>query len=272
MLKIGEFSKLSRVSIRMLRHYDELGLLTPETIDPYTGYRYYSASQLVRMNRITALRAMGFSLAAIRDLLSHWENRSDLERHLLVKRAEAEEEARTAEWRLQLLDTALERLRKDENTMKYDVTLKTMPERYVASVRMTIPCYEREGDVWHVLCAETDHMRLQSADPCYCSVVFYDEGFKETDVDVEARKTVTGQYPDTEHVKFKTVPEVTFASCTYQGGYEKINEVNAAVAAWVEANGYDYGGPAFNIYHVSPHETKNPDEFVTEVCYPVKPK
>ena len=60
MLKIGEFSKLSRVSIRMLRHYDELGLLTPETIDPYTGYRYYSASQLVRMNRITALRAMGF--------------------------------------------------------------------------------------------------------------------------------------------------------------------------------------------------------------------
>ena len=108
MLKIGEFSKLSRVSIRMLRHYDELGLLTPETIDPYTGYRYYSASQLVRMNRITALRAMGFSLAAIRDLLSHWENRSDLERHLLVKRAEAEEEARAAEWRLQLLDTALE--------------------------------------------------------------------------------------------------------------------------------------------------------------------
>ena len=154
--------------------------------------------------------------------------------------------------------------------MEYDVILKTLPERYVASVRMTIPSYEREGDVWHVLCEETDHMHLQPADPCYCSVVFYDEGFKEADVDVEAQKTVKGRYPDTEHVKFKTVPAVTFASCTYKGGYDKISAVNEAVAAWVEANGYTYDGPAFNIYHVSPHETRDPEAFVTEVCYPVK--
>lgn len=253
----------------MLRHYDELGLLVPETTDPFTGYRYYSTDQLVRMNRITALRAMGFSLSAIRDLLERWEDRADLERHLLVKRMEAEEEVRAAEWRMRLLDTALERLRK-ETAMEYDVILKTLPERYVASVRMTIPCYEREGDVWHVLCEETDHMHLQPADPCYCSVVFYDEGFKEADVDVEAQKTVKGRYPDTEHVKFKTVPAVTFASCTYKGGYDKISAANEAVAAWVEANGYTYDGPAFNIYHVSPHETRDPEAFVTEVCYPVK--
>ena len=270
MLKIGEFSKLSRVSIRMLRHYDELGLLTPGAVDECTGYRYYSEGQLVRMNRITALRAMGFSLAAIRDLLDHWEDRKDLARHLQVRREEAKEAAKEAEWRLRLLDTALERLRKDDNSMKYDVTLKTLPERYVASVRMTIPCYEQEGEVWRILCEETDRMHLQPTDPCYCSVVFHDEGFKESDVDVEAQKTVKGQYPDTEHVRFRTVPEVTFAACTYKGSYDKITEVNEAVAAWVESNGYVYDGPAFNIYHVSPHETHNPEEFVTEVCYPVR--
>lgn len=55
-----------------------------------------------------------------------------------------------------------------------------------------------------------------------------------------------------------------------KGSYNLIGEVNAAVAAWIEANGYDYVAPSFNIYHVSPHETDNPDEYVTEVCYPVK--
>ena len=49
-------------------------------------------------------------------------------------------------------------------------------------------------------------------------------------------------------------------------------EVHAAVIAWMEADGYEPAGPMFNIYHVSPHETQNPDEFVTEICYPVKKK
>ena len=66
------------------------------------------------------------------------------------------------------------------------------------------------------------------------------------------------------------MPPVTFASATYRGPYSKISEVNAAVAAWVRDNGYVYDGFAFNIYHVSPHETSNPEEFVTEVCYPVR--
>ena len=66
------------------------------------------------------------------------------------------------------------------------------------------------------------------------------------------------------------MPPVTFASATYQGPYSEINAVNAAVAAWVRDNGYIYDAPAFNIYHISPHETQNPEEFVTEICYPVR--
>lgn len=62
MLKIGEFSRLSRISVRMLRHYDEIGLLAPDTVDPETGYRYYSEEQLAAASRITALREMDFSL------------------------------------------------------------------------------------------------------------------------------------------------------------------------------------------------------------------
>lgn len=165
----------------------------------------------------------------------------------------------------------MERLRKDAN-MKYDVTLKTLPERYVASVRQIIPCYEQEHILWQILMEETAGMNLLPGDPCYCSVTFHDGEYKESDVDVEAQKTVRGRYADTEHVVFKTVPPVTFASATYKGPYEIIGEVNATVAAWVRDNGYEFDGPAFNIYHVSPAQTQNPDELVTEVCYPVKRK
>lgn len=271
MLKIGEFSKLSRVSIRMLRHYDETGLLAPETIDPFTGYRYYSETQLLTASRITALKEMGFSLAGVAELLACYDDRAALERHLLLKRTEAMAAEEEVKRRLRLLDTVIERLRKDE-PMKYDVTVKTLPERYVASVRQVIPSYDREGDLWHIFCRETAHMHIQDGDPCMCTALLYDGEYKEANVDVEIQKSVRGSYPDTEHVRFKTVPAVQVASAVCKGGYDQISEVNAAVAAWVEANGYAFDGIAFNIYHVGPHETRDPGEFVTEVCYPVRKK
>ena len=91
-------------------------------------------------------------------------------------------------------------------------------------------------------------------------------------MELEAWKTVKGTYPDTPHVKFCTLPAVTVASCIFRGPYSGIGEVYAALAAWIEANGYEYDGPMFNIYHVSPHETQAPQTFVTEACYPVRKK
>ena len=271
MLKIGEFSKLSRISIRMLRHYDEIGLLTPETIDPFTGYRYYSEAQLFTAGRITALKDMGFKLCDAAELLKRWEDRNLLEQRLLDQREAVRLQAEESARRLRLLDTALERLRKDE-PMKYDVTVKTIPERYVASVRQIIPRYEREGDLWGILMQAAAGMHIQDGAPCLCTATFHDREYQESNVDVEVQKTVLGSYPDTEHVKFKTMPQVLVASAVCKGSYDQMGEVNAAIASWVEANGYDFDGPMFNIYHVSPHETNDPDEFVTEACYPVRKK
>jgi len=184
MLKIGEFSKLSRVSVRMLRHYDEIGLLKPAEIDRFTDYRYYRE------------------------------------------------------------------------------------DRYAATIRMTIPRDEDGGMIWGKLAEETCRMNLVENDPCLCAVTCLDGEYKEENVEMMAWKTVKGSYPDTEHVKFHTLPEVTVASCTYLGSYTRITDVYTAVIAWMEANGYEPAEPMFNIYHVSPHETQNPDEFVTEVCNP----
>ena len=203
MLKIGTFSKLSRLSIRMLRRYDELGLLQPVHTDPFTGYRYYREEQLTTAGRIAALRDMGFGLSAIGALLEDG-GREELDRHL------AEQQRETAP------------------------------------------------------------LSLRLEEPCLCSVTYYDGEYREREVDAEAQKTVRGDYPDTEHVRFRTLPAVTFASATFRGPYDKIRAANAAVAAWVRDNGYAFDGPAFNIYHVNPSETDDPEEYVTEVCYPVK--
>ncbi|MCR5090556.1 MAG: MerR family transcriptional regulator [Oscillospiraceae bacterium] len=271
MLKIGEFSKLSRVSVRMLRHYDEIGLLKPAEIDRFTDYRYYREDQLPTAGRIAALKDMGFSLADIVKMLEVYEDRKQLEQFLSRRQRELEILLRDTTHRLTLLDAARERLRKEEN-MTYGITIKTIPERYAATVRMTVPRYEDEGTVWGILTEETCRMNLTEADPCLCAVTFLDGEYREENVELMAWKTVKGRYSDTEHVKFRTLPEVTAASCTFRGSYALITDVYAAVVAWIEANGYESDGPMFNIYHVSPHETQNPDEFVTEVCYPVKRK
>ena len=270
MLKIGDFSKLSRVSIRMLRHYDEIGLLKPVWIDPESGYRYYSADQLPVAGRINALKDMGFGLAVIAEILPCYEDREALGRHLRCKQAELQTLSEQTAYRLRLLETAQTRLRKEDKTMNYDVTLKTFPSRYSATVRMVIPSYEEEGMLWNILMEETAPLHMTDGDPCYCCAVFHDKEYRETEVDVEVQKDVKGSYPDTEHVRFRTLPEVTVACATCKGSYEQMGGINETVAAWVSDNGYVFDGPMFNIYHVSPHETSNPDEYVTEVCYPIK--
>lgn len=271
MLKIGEFSKLSRVSVRMLRHYDEIGLLKPAEIDCFTDYRYYREDQLPTVGRITALKDMGFTLADIVKILEAYDDRAQMERFFSARRRELEALSRETAHRLTLLDAAQERLRKEED-MRYNVTIKTIPERYAATIKMTLPRYEDEGMIWGKLAEETWKMNLAEADPCLCAVTYLDGEYKEENVEMLAWKTVKGNYPDTEHVKFRTLPEVTVASCTYKGSYTQITEVYAAVIAWIEANGYAPAGPMLNIYHVSPHETQNPEEFVTEICYPVEKK
>ena len=271
MIRIGDFSKLSRISIRMLRHYDDLGLLTPENVDSFTGYRYYAPAQLQTAYRITALKDMGFSLASIAEIMRQYHDPSALKSFLSVKLEEVRAQEQEARNRLTLIETAIKRLRKDEYSMKYDVTPKTMPQRTVASLRKVIPTYHDENALWNQMMEEAG-CNLQMANPSYSLAVFHDEGYKESDVDVEIQIAVQGVHKNTENVVFKTVEPIEMASAVYKGSYDQITAVNEAVAAWVSDNGYDYNGPMFCIYHVSPGHDPNPDNWVTEVCYPVRKK
>lgn len=270
MLRIGDFSKLSRISIRMLRHYDEIGLLSPESVDDMTNYRYYGEGQLQIANQISVLKEMGFTLAVIKEVLEVDNSEQYISKLMQEKMAEARELREQAEHRIRLLDHAMEKLRKGESIMKYNVVLKKTPERYVASVRQSIPDYSKEGILWETLMKETKSQSLQFVTPVFAAAVYHDKEYKEQDIDVEIQEEVKGTYQDTEHVTFKTIPSVQIASVTYKGSYAQLNGVNIAIANWIKENGYEFAGPMFNIYYVSPATTQNEDEYVTEVCYPVK--
>ena len=242
MLKIGEFSKLSRVSIRMLRHYDDIGLLKPAEIDNFTGYRYYREEQLFDIGRITSLKDMGFALADIIKILDSYDDKEKMDAFLSERQKE------------------LSKLSK--------VTVKTIPERYAATVQMVVPHYEDEGMLWNTMMSECKN--LVPAYPCLAAAEFLDPEYKEENVEIIAWMTVSGSYNDTEHVKFKNLPEVKVASCIIKGSYDQMGEAYATVASWIKANGYKMNGPMFNIYHVSPAQTQNPDEYVTEACFPIE--
>ncbi|MBO4903486.1 MAG: MerR family transcriptional regulator [Lachnospiraceae bacterium] len=267
MLKIGEFSKLSRVSIRMLRHYDDIGLLKPAEIDDFTGYRYYREDQLFIIGRITALKDMGFALADIARILEIYDEKDKLDAYLIARQKELAKQAKETEYKMMLLDTARKRLRKEQD-MSFNVTVKTIPERYAATVHMVVPHYEDEGMAWNMMgeCREP----LVPADPCYAIAEFLDDEFKEENVEIVVSMAVKGKYQDTEHVKFKTLPATKVASCIIKGSYDQMGDAYATVASWIKDNGYKMNGPMFNIYHVSPAQTQNPDEYVTEVCFPIE--
>lgn len=272
MIKIGDFSKLSQISIRMLRHYDEMGLLHPESVDAFTGYRYYTVGQLSEAFRITMLKQMGFSLSAIRTIIDSYSRTEDLVQYLQVQLEQTKQELFASQERLQLIETAITRLRKDESMMKYDVTVKEMPARYVASLRRIIPAYDKEGLLWNQMREETEAhgIKMEMAHPPFSAAIFHDADFKETDPDVEIQFAVVGEYPDTEYVHFKTESPVFVASAVYTGSYDMITDAYRAVAEWVNANGYAFNGPMFAIYHTSPACESDPNKLVTEVCFPVQ--
>ncbi len=251
----------------MLRHYDDIGLLKPAEIDDFTGYRYYREDQLFTISRITALKDMGFSLAEIIKILDSYDDKEKMEAFLSERQKELAKLSEETEYKLMLLETARKRLRKEQN-MSFDVTVKTIPERYAATVHMVVPHYEDEGLLWSKM-AEVKKP-LIPAEPCLAIAEFFDDEYKEENVEIEVSMTVKGTYEDTEHVKFKTLPAVKVASCVVKGSYDQMGEAYASVVSWIKENGYKMNGPMFNIYHVGPVQTQDPNEYVTEACFPIE--
>ena len=246
MLKIGDFSKLSKISIYMLRHYDKLGLLVPAHIDEDSGYRYYEEKQLTIANRIQALKAMGLGLNEIKDVIYQYRDNQSLADFLKIETAKKRKLAEELQRQIRQLETTITALQQREGILRYSIEIKEVPKRLVMCTRDRIPAYHHEGTTMEKIGGST---RGAGADTCILVLpygdFFHDGGFVTKDVDVEVQIAVLQRGCDTETVKFKEVEAFLAAVLTYEGRYELITQINETIANWVYDNGYEFCGPHF---------------------------
>jgi effector-binding domain-containing protein len=268
MFKIGDFSKLSKVTVKALRYYDEIGLLKPARVDDFTGYRYYSAVQLPRLNRILALKDLGFSLDQLARLLDDDLPPEQIRGMLRMRQAELEQKLETERERLARVEARLRQIEQEGKMPAYDVVLKKTEAVTVAAVRDVIPTYSDVDKLFGELFAHLGQKGIGPAGPPMA--LYHDEEFKERDVDAEIAVPLSEVVPGSERVSVRELPAVeTMATAIHRGSYQTIGDAYTALMQWIETNGYHVADSAREVY-LQHEEGSNPSTWVTEVQFPVE--
>lgn len=268
MFKIGEFSKLTQVTIRMLRHYDEMGLLKPRQIDPWTGYRMYSIEQIPILNKIIYLRDSGFNVAEIAVALKYNEE------HFLVelldkKESEIKDAIKAEKEKLRKIELARKDLLTDKNEMHFQIFIKSIPAIHVLSIRKVIPSYYAEGKLWQELsCFSAQNNVLLSGD---AFAIYHDIEYKEQDVDVELCAVVKKSGRQSDGFVYRFTDPVPLMACTMvYGAFSNIAGAYLAFAAWLQENSqYRMQGANRQIVHRGPWNETDPGKFLIELQIPL---
>lgn len=269
MLKIGEFSALTGISIHMLRNYDKIGLLKPEQIDRMNNYRFYGEKQIVRANHIQVLKSLGFGLDEISKILMDGTLDDRIRTFLESKIREKEESLSITEKQIAQMRQALNEL-DAQNLYTLSVSVKSLPARRVVSLRDVIREFTEEGLLWERLDRACRVNGVRLADVQYCMAMTHSVDFEKKLIDTEVFRIVEQVGPDIEGLRFSEMPETEAAVVAFQGIYSRIGDINSYIYHWIIENGYRISGKAFNVYYISPGNELNPENYVTEICYPIK--
>ena len=269
MFKIGEFSKLTQVSIRMLRYYDEAGLLKPAEIDKWTGYRMYSVEQIPILNRIIYLRDSGFNVSEIAAALDKKDD-SRLLKQLNAKYAEIEKAIQDEQEKLRKIEFAQKEILGHKDEMHYNIIIKEVPSYRVLSLRRVIPNYYSEGDLWKELSEFAKAKRILISSNTFS--IYHDAEYKESSVDVELCAPVKTQGESTGGFVYRDTEPVPFMACTMvYGDFCNIAGAYTAFANWLQINSqFEMCGNTRQIVHRGPWNENRPDKYLTELQIPLK--
>jgi effector-binding domain-containing protein len=268
MIRIGLFSKLSQVPVKTLHYYDEIGLLEPAEIDSFTDYRYYSVTQLPRLNRILALKDLGLSLNQIAQLLTEELPVEQLRGMLRLKQVEIQQRMGQEEEKLARVAARLRQIEQENKMSNYDVVIKKVEPQRIASVRDVIPSYPEQGHLWQELETTMVQSKIKSTGPC---LTLYHSDEPKIDAEVCEPIAEDVSLPKNTKVQTRELPGVEVAAVIHHGPFNSLSESYEAVIKWIEANGYQINGPCREIYLQPPAETgsqTDPDT-VTEIQFPV---
>ena len=274
MLKIGEFSKIAQVSVKTLRYYDRMGLLKPAHIDRFNGYRYYSLDQLVRLNRILALKDLDFSLDQIAELLKLDLTGEVLANMLHNKALELHERICSEHARLIRVQNRLKRIQGPDHQIFSPVVLKSAPDLQAVTIRRILPRLNqlnewREESLFEIQ-RFLERMGQRTAGPHI--MIYHQDDFHETEIDVEVgiilAETRKNKRHNTgsERISLQTLPGFDHLATSVTTETERLSDTYAHLTYWTQTNGFRPIGPWRELTH-SPEEPASPR--VIEVQRPV---
>lgn len=268
-LKIGEFSKMMQVTVKTLRHYEQKGLLVPDEVDEWTGYRYYTITQMQRLNTIRGLQRQGFSLEEIKDLFED-ESQMPSVAQLTKKIEETERQLQILMERRHQLLKWMDSHKQIRTVEKFSI--QSLPEIIVASHREIIPDYSALGQLCvNKIGPEMQRLGCKCPPPGYCFTIEHHQEYRATDLDIEYCEQVEEMGTDNTIIQFKRLPAVPKALCMkHVGPYERFHESFTEAFAYMEEQGYKLAGPLRTSYIDGVWNKANPEEWLSIIQIPIE--
>ncbi|MEM8964197.1 MAG: MerR family transcriptional regulator [Acidobacteriota bacterium] len=272
MFKIGDFSKIAQVPVSQLRYYADIGLFQPDQIDPFTGYRYYRAEQLPRLNRILVLKDLGMTLDQIRQALSDNISTNEVRGMLRLRKAKIEQAVEEELQRLRAVEARLRQI-EDETSEGIEVVLKSVPAQRFLSLRETFPGM---GDTLGVL-GEMLQVLPERFGPKlgYMTAMLHGASFNLENVDIEMGfatdldTDTSTRLPSDRVLAVRELPAVeTMATVARVGSFENNCRSYGSLGLWLEQNGYTFADTAREVFLQLPCPDTGADA-VVEIQVPV---
>lgn len=261
--KIGMFAQMNHITVKALRFYEEQGLLLPAYVDGENGYRYYTMNQMADIQRITALKQVGFTLEEIK-LINQGADTAYL---LASKKAALLKKIAELTSQIAVIDGYLS---DPANTLDTPVLIRKIPAVTVAAMEKRIDSYDELFSFMPEMGAEMERLGCQCALPEYCFTHYLEQGYKEDHILIETCEAVTKKKEDSALVKFRELPEITAACIFHKGSYNNFPETYAAILRFIEENGYEICGNIRENYIDGIWNKDREEEWLSEIQIPVQ--
>lgn len=255
--KIGEFSKMAKVTAKTLRYYDDLGILRPVHVDRWNGYRFYSSEQLHDLHEIRMYCDIGFSLEDIKTIRTG----GDIDKVLYDKRSEFEE-------KISLID---ELIRKGNIMSKYNIEIKTLPKCIVAFRHGRIDRYEDMTDFvmgFADMCRKTNP-DVECTDDDYCFVTYSDPEYKDSDIELTYAQAVKSEGVPSGEIGFERLDQIEAVCVKHPGSYKDLGDAYAFITEWMSEEGYEIADSPRECYIHGCWDRESEDQYLTEIQMPV---
>jgi DNA-binding transcriptional MerR regulator len=274
MFKIGEFSKITQVSMRMLRYYDQIGIFQPDRVDSASGYRYYSADQIPRLNRILALRDLGLTVEEVSRLITEQVDAAEIRGMLRLKQSQLQQQLREEQDRLMRVQSRLSQIENEGKYPDFDVLLKEFAPQTILGIREIAPDFDEMGDLLLEAHEAIDRSGVKPVLPGMA--VFHDPGYEEEQVDWELGFPVdpgndANRIPlgGGRYLSRRNLPGVNLMACiVYPGSYVGLHVGYSTLGAWIQANNLEIVGPGREIFLRV--DRSGAQGHVTEIQFPVQ--